>query len=330
MMRTAPDFWGRKPGLAANLLLPFGAAWDCAGRLRRALARPYRSSVPVICVGNLVVGGAGKTPVTMALADWFRARDIAAHVVARGYRGRLVGPIRVDAARHDAGEVGDEAVLVARRTPAWVARDRVAGAAAAVAAGAEAILLDDGFQNPSIEKTVSLIVVDAGYAFGNGRVLPAGPLRENLRRGLARADAAVLLAVSGVEGSVAPQLFGQRLPVVPAMLTAIAGERFAGDRVYAFAGIGRPARFFATLRALGANVAAERSFPDHYAFGERDLDDLSVAARRLGARLVTTAKDFVRLPARARDEIEVLEVEIRWPDPEALSRLLTPALRSAP
>jgi tetraacyldisaccharide 4'-kinase len=328
MIRTAPLFWGGKPGLTADLLSPLGVAWDGAGRLRRALARPYRPPVPVFCVGNLVAGGAGKTPVTMALAEWLRARGIAAHVVTRGYRGRLAGPIRVDAARHDAGEVGDEALLLAVRTPVWVARDRAAGAAAAVVAGAELLLLDDGFQNPAVEKTLSLIVVDTGYGFGNGRVMPAGPLRENLRRGLARADAMVWLAVPGAEGSVVPQLFDRRLCIIPAVLTAIDGERFAGDRVYAFAGIGRPVRFFATLRALGANVVAERSFPDHHAFCERDLDAVSAAARRLGARLVTTAKDFVRLPAAARDEIAVLEVEVRWPDPGALAGLLAPALGS--
>jgi tetraacyldisaccharide 4'-kinase len=324
VIRTAPLFWGRKPGLTADLLSPLGAAWDGAGRLRRALARPYRASIPVICVGNLVAGGAGKTPVTLALADWLRVRGIATHVVTRGYRGQLAGPIRVDVARHIAGEVGDEALLLAVSTSVWVARDRAAGAAAAVAAGAEVLLLDDGFQNPSVMKTLSLIVVDAGYGFGNARVIPAGPLRENLRRGLARADAAVLLAVPGAEGAAVPPLFDQKLCVIPAVLTAIDGERFAGDRVYAFAGIGRPARFFATLRALGANVAAERSFPDHHAFCERDLDALAAAARRLGARLVTTAKDFVRLPAAARGAIEVLEVEIRWPDPEVLARLLAP------
>src|SRR5208282_2023660 len=180
-----------------GLLLPVGVAWDAAGRLRRVLTRSYRAPVPVVCVGNLVAGGAGKTPVALALSDWLR--------------------------------------------------DRAAGVGAAVAAGASAILLDDGFQNPRIAKTLALIVVDAAYGFGNGRVIPAGPLRENLRGGLARADAVVLLAAEGNAGSDAEWMrIAGGLPVLPAVLEPICGERLAGARLLAFAGIGRPEKFFAT------------------------------------------------------------------------------------
>lgn len=329
-MPSAPAFWRRERAFAADLLLPIGAAWDAAGRLRRALARPLRAPSPVICVGNLVAGGAGKTPVTLALGDWFAARGIAAHVVTRGYGGRLAGPIRVDPSRHDAGEVGDEALLLAARASAWIARDRAAGVAAAAAAGAAAILLDDGFQNPTIEKTLSLLVVDAGYGFGNQRVMPAGPLRESLRRGLARADAAVLLAAFGEKKpAIRAEELTSALPVIPAVLTPIAGERFSGERVHAFAGIGRPARFFAMLRALGAKLEAERAFPDHYRYREGDIRALSAAARGVRAGLVTTAKDFVRLPLAFRTGIEVLDVEIQWPDPAALAGILAPVVLSA-
>jgi tetraacyldisaccharide 4'-kinase len=284
----------------------------------------------VICVGNLVAGGAGKTPVTMGLADWFAARGIAVQVVARGYGGRLAGPIRIDPSRHDAGEVGDEALLLAARAPAWIARNRAAGVAAAAAEGAAAILLDDGFQNPTIDKTLSLLVVDAGYGFGNQRVMPAGPLRENLRRGLARADAAVLLAVSGDEKpAIAAEELASVLPVIPAVLSPIAGGRFAGERVYAFAGIGRPARFFATLRALGAKLEAEYAFPDHCRYRETDIKALWAAAHGARARLVTTAKDFVRLPLAARAGIDVIEVEVQWTDPAALAGILAPVVLSA-
>jgi tetraacyldisaccharide 4'-kinase len=325
-MPSAPAFWGREPGFAADLLLPLGAVWDAAGRLRRAVARPVRAPAPVVCVGNLVAGGAGKTPVTMALADWLGARGVAVHVVARGYGGRLAGPTRVDPLAHDAGEVGDEALLLAARAPAWIARGRAAGVAAAIAAGAKAILLDDGFQNPAIDKTLSLIVVDAGYGFGNRRVMPAGPLRENLRRGLARADAIVLLAGADRNPAIAGSELAPALPVIPAMLHPVAGDRFAGERVHAFAGIGRPARFFATLHALGAEIVAERAFPDHYRYRERDIAALSAAASRERARLVTTAKDFVRLPLAARAGIEVLEVEIEWPEPAAVAGIMAPVM----
>ena len=328
-MQTAPDFWGKEPGFVADLLRPLGAVWDTVGRLHRVLARPYQPPVPVICVGNLVAGGAGKTPVTLSLSDWLAAHGIAVHAVTRGYGGRLAGPCRVDTARNDAREVGDEALLLAARMPAWVAHDRAAGAAAAIAAGAKAILLDDGFQNPSIGKTLSVVVVDSGYGFGNGRVIPAGPLREDRRRGLARADAVVLLTVAGEQSLISLAELDYSRPIIRAVLSPIEGGRFAGRRLFAFAGIGRPARFFATLRALGAEIVSERAFPDHYAFGEHDIAELCSTAHRAQARLVTTAKDFVRLPRAIRAEVEVLEVEVRWPDPEMVASLLNPVVLAA-
>src|SRR5215469_13662472 len=196
-MLATPGFWGKPPGFLAHLLSPVGAAYDAAGRLRRVMSRPQRPPVPVVCIGNLVAGGAGKTPIALELSDWLTEHGVQLHVVTRGYGGRLRGPVRVDPNRHDATAVGDEALLLAMRAPCWVARARAAGVRAAVAEGAGAILLDDGFQNPSAPKTLGLIVVDAGYGFGNERVIPAGPLRENLRRGLARANAVVLLGANG-------------------------------------------------------------------------------------------------------------------------------------
>lgn len=328
-MRAAPEFWGRPPGLAAGLLLPIGAAWDAAGRLRRAFAHPYRAPVPVICVGNLVAGGAGKTPVVLALGACLAAQGVHAHVVTRGYGGRLAGPVRVDPIGHDAPAVGDEALLIARRAPCWVARDRAAGVRAAVAAGARAILLDDGLQNPAIAKTMNLVVVDAAYGFGNGRVMPAGPLRESLRRGLARADAVVLLETETEPRCAAATGIGGGRPVVPAVLAPVAGERLAGARIVAFCGIGRPEKFFATLRGLGADLVDARRFPDHHPFRAGEIAELRRAADRARAHLVTTAKDIVRISPAGRARIEVLEVEIHWPDPAALARLLAPVVLSA-
>jgi tetraacyldisaccharide 4'-kinase len=326
MMPSAPAFWRREPGLLADLLLPAGAAWDAASRLRRALARPYHGPVPVICVGNLTIGGAGKTPVVMALADWLAGAGRAAHVVTRGYGGRLAGPVRVDPAQHDAAVVGDEALLHAAHAPCWVARNKAAGIAAAAQAGAEAVLLDDGLQNPTVASRLALIVVDSAYGFGNRRVIPAGPLRENLRRGFARADAVVLVAAEGEPPAALPCRIAAGRPTIPAVLAPIAGERLAGRSILAFAGIGRPEKFFAMLRRLGAKLEDQRGFPDHHPFASGDIATMRRAAERQGARLVTTAKDFVRIPAAARDGIEVLEVEIRWPEPERLSAVLSPIL----
>jgi tetraacyldisaccharide 4'-kinase len=326
-MRTPPRFWERPPGLAAGLLAPLGAGWDTAGRLRRVLARPYRAPVPVVCVGNLVAGGAGKTPVVLALCRYFAARGIAVHVVTRGYGGSEAGPGRVDPLRDNTERVGDEALLLAQAAPCWVARDRAAGVRAAAAAGAALVLLDDGFQNPSIAKDLAFVVVDAGQGFGNGRVIPAGPLRESLGRGLARADAVILLAGHGEPPTAMPADIDR--PVVPAIMAPLGGGHLAGERVVAFAGIGRPEKFFATLRGLGAEIVGERAFPDHCRFRPEDIAALQDMAHRRRARLVTTAKDIVRIPPAARGAIEVLGVEIRWPDPAALTRCLAPIAAAA-
>lgn len=325
-MRSAPAFWGEPPGLLADLLLPLGAGWSTAARLRRVLSRrPYRAPIPVVCVGNLVIGGAGKTPVTLALAAQFAARGIAAHIVTRGYGGRLRGPVRVDPASHDAVAVGDEALLLAAVAPCWIARDRPAAMRAAVAAGARVLLLDDGLQNPTFCKDLSLAVVDASYGFGNGRVIPSGPLRESLTRGLSRADAVVVLGAQQDAGRLAP-LAASGIPVLRARLAPISGERLVGARLLAFAGIGRPAKFFATLRSLGAQLVDARAFPDHHPFKASELDRLRRDAKRAEARLVTTAKDIVRLAPASRQGIEVIAVEIRWQDFTALDALIQPVV----
>lgn len=328
-MRVAPLFWEKPPGLLADLLLPIGTAWDIAGRLRRSLSHSYRAPVPVVCVGNLVAGGAGKTPVALALSDWLRERGVAVHVVTRGYGGRLRGPLRVDPTRHDALVVGDEALLLAVQAPCWVASDRAAGVRAAVAAGAGAILLDDGLQNPAVAKTLGLVVVDAAYGFGNGRVIPAGPLRESLRGGLARADALVLLGAEGDASGTDWVKSACGMPVLRAALVPVGGERLASCRLLAFAGIGRPEKFFSTLRGLSADLVGTRAFSDHHRFRVAELEALHREAERSGARLITTAKDIVRVPPALRAGIEILEVEVRWFDPAALARLVEPVLHSA-
>ena len=319
----APEFWDAPPGLAAGLLAPLGAIWNGAGALRRAITRPYRAPVPVVCVGNLIAGGSGKTPVVLSLIEFIAGVGVAAHAVTRGYGGRLAGPVRVDSSRHDAVAVGDEALLLAQRGPCWVARDRAAGCRAAVEAGARIIVLDDGFQNSGITKDLSLIVIDAEYGFGNGRVIPAGPLREPVRAGLARAHAIVLIG----EGDPPETVFAARQPVLRASLDPVDAAMFRGLRVAAFAGIGRPAKFFASLRRGGAEIVAARPFHDHHRFSPAEIAGLRREAERAGARLVTTAKDWARLPTAERVGIEVLEVELRWHDPAALSVLLAPVLR---
>ncbi len=318
----APEFWSAErsaPALTA-LLSPLAAAYGLAGRLRRALATAYRPAVPVICVGNLVAGGAGKTPVALSLAARLAAQGRSVHILTRGYGGRAAGPLRVDAERHTAAEVGDEALLLARAAPTWVARERAAAARAAVEAGAELLLLDDGFQNPSIAKDLSLLVVDGAYGFGNGRVMPAGPLRESVTEGMARADAVVLMGED--RQGLSSRLATQR-PLLPARLVpAPDGAAFAGRKVLAFAGIGRPQKFFDSLAELGADIAETRTFPDHHPYSAAEIESLAARAKELNVALVTTEKDAVRLPPARRGEIETLPVAVAWDDSAALDDLL--------
>jgi tetraacyldisaccharide 4'-kinase len=317
----APDFW-RHDGFPARLLAPLGALLGAAGWWRRALARPIPAPVPVICVGNLVAGGAGKTPLALALFDHLTARGLVPHFLSRGYGGALSGPIRVDPDRHGWAEVGDEALLLAARGPTWVARDRVAGARAAAAGGADCIIMDDGFQNPSLAKSLSLLAVDGGYGFGNGKLLPAGPLRESVGSGLARAQAAILI---GDDRHGLGRSLPGRLPLLKAKLATRDRETWKARRVIAFAGIGRPEKFFESLRRAGAAVLAERPFPDHHPYKPAELAALLDQARAFDAELVTTAKDRVRLPPETNESIAVLEVDLVWTDedgPAQLDRLI--------
>ena len=315
----APEFW-RRDGARARLLAPLGGLYAGAVRTRRGLARPWRAPVPVLCVGNAVAGGSGKTPVALSVGRLLADKGAAPHFLTRGYGGRKRGPLRVEPGRHDAAEVGDEALLRAAVAPTWVARDRPAGARAAVREGAGAVVMDDGFQNPSLAKDLSLLVVDGAYGFGNCRVIPAGPLRERPRDAMARADAVVVMGVDavGVEAGLA-----ERLPVLRARLVPVPGsERLAGKEVVAFAGIGRPEKFFLTLRELGCHLAAVHEFAAHHRYGEDEIMRLVEEATSRGALAVTTAKDAARLPAAARAMVEVLEVAVEWEQPGALDRLL--------
>jgi tetraacyldisaccharide 4'-kinase len=273
----------------------------------------------VLCVGNLVVGGAGKTPVAMDLAQRLAKRGARPHLLSRGYTGSLAGPVRVDAARHGYREVGDEALLLARVAPTWIARNRASGARAAVATGATVLVLDDGFQNPSLVQDLKVVVVDSLYRFGNGHVLPAGPLREPAAAGLARADTVVVM---GDGDSRFAQLPGGP-PVLRAHLLPVSDpSRFKGARVVAFAGIGRPRKFFDSLEGLGAAVVARHAFADHQPYSAAMLEPILAEAARLGAQLLTTEKDWVRVPAALRDRVTPVPVRVAWDSAREVEALL--------
>ncbi len=326
----APDFW-QSGGALALALAPAGCLYAWGGRLRHSLATPQSAAMPVICVGNLTAGGAGKTPVVLALAAKLAARPALAgrvHAITRGYGGELSGPVRVDPVVHDAWKVGDEPLLLARALPTWVARDRVAGAAAAVSAGANLLILDDGLQNPSLIKDLSFVVIDGGAGFGNGRVIPAGPLREPVVDGLSRADAAIIVGDDRMNIAATLAKRAPDLPILRARLVPVAqsAAMLAGQPLVAFAGIGRPEKFYESLRALGCDVKATRSFADHHPYGAKDVAALRQLAAQHDAKLVTTAKDLTRWPGDAERKPLTLDIEIAWDDEAALDLLLAAKL----
>jgi len=337
MKLATPRWWyeretaARRGGMPFTRALLTPASWIWAAVTARRIARaaPFDPGVPVICVGNLTVGGAGKTPIVRTLAERLAARGKAVHLLSRGYGGRLAGPVRVDPAHHSAAEVGDEPLMLARDHPVWVARDRAAGARAAAEAGAEVIVMDDGHQNPSVKKALSLVVVDGetrgdAWPFGDGRVFPAGPMREPLAVGLARADAVVVLLpadLAETDAGLAALLRGPRR--LSAHLRP-SGAPPAGPQV-GFAGVGMPWKVEHALQAAGCDLADFAPFPDHAAYDQATLTRLAARAAQFGAGLVTTEKDWVRLPPAWQARVRPWPVRAVFDEPAALDALLAEA-----
>lgn len=313
----APEFWtGTTAGaqFCSAMLAPVGAVYGYSVRLRQQRSRPWRPRARVLCVGNLTAGGTGKTPVAIAVS-----RLLAAHgrtlFLTRGYGGRLAGPIVVDPNHHSVADVGDEALLLARFGRTIVSGDRAAGAQIADKLAARFIVMDDGFQNFRITKDLALVVVDAETGFGNGRLIPAGPLREPVTSGLARADAVIMVG----KGTVALPFGG---PILRAMLVPDSPDIFHGRKLLAFAGIGRPQKFFDMLSAYGAQLAGTIAFPDHHRFGQSEIAGLVAQSRRADALLVTTEKDYMRLGPAMRGGITPIRVSLQFDDPAQIQSVL--------
>jgi tetraacyldisaccharide 4'-kinase len=303
------------------LLTPLSKLYAWAGRRRIETTTPEDPGLPVICVGNLTLGGAGKTPVSAEIRRRIALRGLRVATLSRGYKGSEPGPLEVDPARNTTAQTGDEPLMLSATGESWIAKDRIAGAKAMREAGVQVIVMDDGHQNPLLKKSLSIVVIDAGEPFGNRHVFPKGPLREPVARGLSRADAVVLMG----EGPVPPELQDWANPVLRAGL-APAAPLPAGTYV-AFAGIGRPQRFFDSLRGTpGVVLADDVPYPDHHAFMASDLAYLRKLAAERGAKLVTTEKDFVRLPAEMQAEVANAAVTAKFEDEAALESLISRGL----
>ncbi|MCA1383363.1 tetraacyldisaccharide 4'-kinase [Bradyrhizobium sp. BRP23] len=327
-----PAFWYRPRSLQSYALWPLGALYG-AITARRMLRQGVDAGIPVICVGNYHVGGAGKTPTVLALTKLLRELGETPVVLSRGYGGRLKGPVMVDRERHDASDVGDEPMMMARDVPVVVARDRLDGVALAKSQGATVILMDDGFQNPRLFKDASLIVIDGERGLGNGEVFPAGPLRAPLAAQLARTDALVLIGDGNAANDVAAEIAKRNKPELRARLKPDAASlaQLLGKRVFAFAGIGDPERFFRTLRASGIDVVRTRAFADHHMFSDGEIAALAAEAQREQLTLVTTEKDLARLRGSAGvpDGIVPFAVQLEFDDLAKLRQLISDHLYRA-
>lgn len=316
-MKT-PAFWYKKSVTPeAFLLLPLAQIYRLAGSLRRLWAHPYRAKVPVFCIGNLVAGGAGKTPVALALAEILLEKGYKPLFVTRGYGGKERGPLRVDPLRHTAKDVGDEALLLARRAPVWIGRDRAAAIRAAEPHGSH-IILDDGLQNPHIKPDAALLVVDGKTGFGNRHLIPAGPLREPLQKALKRVTAAIV-----VGDKEYPEDLQMDCLILNASLQPCLPETFAKTAIFfAFAGIGRPAKFYETCRKAGLTISGTEDFADHHMYTPEDLERLKQKAKDSQAMLLTTEKDWVRLSPDWQKIVTAFPVKLVFDKTDFLTKLL--------
>ena len=329
-MRT-PKFWyNQKSSALPFLLAPLGRVYEWTHAIIQKFAKPWQAPIPVICIGNLVAGGHGKTPVALSIGNFLKSNNKAVHFISRGYKGSLSGPLLVDPKIHTANEVGDEPLLLSEIAPTWISANREASITLAYKMGAKIIIMDDGFQNPSVKKDLSIIVVDGEVGFGNGHLIPAGPLREDIATGLSRASAVIIIGEDKLDlklklSNFIPYPPQEPLKVITAQLKPAANpQALSKKKVLAFTGIGRPEKFFNTLAEMDFNIIRTKSFADHHQYTKKEIASLHKIARTENAQLITTSKDYVRLTASQQKYIIAVPVILDWEDSGSLDTLLRP------
>ena len=316
-MKT-PEFWYESPSVMSKILSPISCIYLMGSKIKQKFSTPKKVDLLVISVGNLVAGGAGKTPIAMAISSLFSDKEVA--FLTRGYGGTVIGPTLVDRSKDKAEKVGDEALLLAKHAPTWVSKDRYAGAIAAYKNGINIIIMDDGHQNHSLIKDISIVVVDGYHGFGNEKIIPSGPLRENIKSGLDKADAVVLI---GEDKNKISEFFRPNCPLINARLVPTEdSEALKKNRVIALAGIGYPNKFFNTLKEMGCNIVDEYAFGDHHRYKISEIRKIHDKALELDAILVTTEKDWLRLPDEVKTLVKKVPVKIEWHDEKQIKKFL--------
>jgi tetraacyldisaccharide 4'-kinase len=333
-MIEAPRFWWlQRLSVPALLLAPFSGIYGYVAGRRMRQPPKATAPIPVICIGNYVVGGAGKTPTALAVARIARGLGLTPGFLTRGYGGSAPPPLLVDPTRHGATEVGDEALLLAVAGPVVVSPDRPAGLPLLAEQGVDLIIMDDGFQNPSLRKDLTLVVVDGAAGIGNGRVIPAGPLRAPLRTQIVRTDAVVVVGPGKPGDRMVRRIARAGRIVLRGAIAPASRPDWAGRKLLAFAGIGRPEKFFNTLDRAGAPLADVKGFPDHHPYSEEDARKLLARAEQEGLGLITTSKDHARLArlggerGKLRDRVEVFDVSMYFENEDRIAALIAETVR---
>lgn len=311
---SSPKFWNDENSRLVKMLSPLSKVYSFVSNARLNSVTPEKAAVPVVCVGNVVLGGAGKTPTVEFVCNTLREKFSTPHILTAGYGGYLKNVVRVDTRLHSYLQVGDEALLSARVAPTWVGRNRVNSGKAAVSAGADVLIMDDGFQNNSLEKNLKILVVDAKQGFGNGHLFPAGPLRESARSGIHKSDMVLVIGEKNVELEERIRSLDASIPIFNAKMEVVEPLEVENNRVIGFCGLGYPPKFKKTLADCGYNIIDFVAFSDHHPYTITEIQKLIGAAKSVGARLVTTMKDYVKVPEVFKNEMSVIKIKLTTED----------------